>query len=304
MARIGTREGPFTLSGEAHVTSLVGKTVVVTGGGGGLGFQTAIALAGRGARLVIVGRDRERGETALNYFRQASRDAVAEAYYADLSRLDEVRRIAATLAEKLDRIDVLVNNAGAIFNRRETTVDGLERTFALNHMGYFLLTALLRDKLVRSAPARIVNVASEAHRSATLDFSDLQNAKRYRGWRTYRRSKLCNILFTRELARRLEGTGVTANCIHPGFVRTGIGDNTSGLFRRGVRLLKRGFAIPVEQGAQTLIYAASAPELADVTGAYFIESTPAEPSAAATDDASGRRLWTESLRLARLPEAE
>lgn len=286
------------------MSELAGQTIVITGGTNGIGLETAAALAAGGARLILVGRDQARAARALDRIRYAAADATVEVLHADLSSLDEVRRLAATLDATLERIDVLVNNAGAIFNRRETTVDGLERTFALNHMGYFLLTALLRDKLVRSAPARIVNVASEAHRSATLDFSDLQNAKRYRGWRTYRRSKLCNILFTRELARRLEGTGVTANCIHPGFVRTGIGDNTSGLFRRGVRLLKRGFAIPVEQGAQTLIYAASAPELADVTGAYFIESTPAEPSAAATDDASGRRLWTESLRLARLPEAE
>ncbi len=302
MARIGTREGPFTLSGEAHVTSLVGKTVVVTGGGGGLGFQTAIALAGRGARLVIVGRDRARGEIALNYFRQASRDAVAEAHYADLSRLDEVRRIAATLAEKLDRIDVLVNNAGAIFNRREVTEDGLERTFALNHMGYFLLTRLLRDKLARSAPARIVNVASEAHRGARLDFTDLQNSKSFGGWKVYRRSKLCNILFTRELARRLAGSGVTANCLHPGFCATSIGNNTTGWFRQGVKLTKNLFAIPAERGARTAIYAASAPELSDVTGAYFINSRIAAPSQEAQDDEAAERLWAASAHLANLNE--
>jgi NAD(P)-dependent dehydrogenase (short-subunit alcohol dehydrogenase family) len=286
------------------MSGLAGRTIVITGGTGGIGLETAAALAADGARLILVGRDRARAARAVERIRWARADAAVTVRHADLSCRDEVKRLAVMLDAELDRIDVLVNNAGAIFNRRETTVDGLERTFALNHMGYFLLTALLREKLVRSAPARIVNVASEAHRSVTLDFSDLQNAKRYRGWRAYRRSKLCNILFTRELARRLEGTGVTANCIHPGFVRTGIGDNTSGLFRRGVRLLKRGFAIPVEQGAETLIYATRAPELADVTGTYFIECKPAEPSVAATDDADARRLWVESLALAGLPPTD
>lgn len=283
------------------MSGLAGRTIVITGGTGGIGLETAAVLAAGGARVILVGRDRARAARAIDRIRYAAADAAVEVQHADLSRRDEVQRLAAVLDAACDRIDVLVNNAGAIFNRRETTADGLERTFALNHMGYFLLTALLQEKLLRSAPARIVNVASEAHRSATLDFSDLQSVSRYRGWRAYRRSKLCNILFTRELARRLEGTGVTANCIHPGFVRTGIGDNTSGLFRRGVRLLKRGFAIPVEQGARTLIYAAGAPEIAETTGAYFIECKPAAPSAAATDDAAAQRLWSESLALARLP---
>lgn len=286
------------------MSGLAGQTIVITGGTGGIGVETAVALAARGARLILVGRNPARAARAIERIRLARADAVVAAHHADLSNLDEVRRLAATLDADLDRIDVLVNNAGAIFNRQETTADGLERTFALNHMGYFLLTELLRDKLMRSAPARIVSTASEAHRGTTLDFGDLQSAKRYRGWRAYRRSKLCNILFTRELARRLEGTGVTANCIHPGFVKTGIGDNTSGLFRRGVRLLKRGFAIPVERGARTLIYAAGAPELAGVTGTYLIECKPAEPSAAANDDAAARRLWAESLALAGLPRAE
>jgi NAD(P)-dependent dehydrogenase (short-subunit alcohol dehydrogenase family) len=280
------------------MASLAGKTVVVTGGTGGLGWQTALALAAMDARLVLIGRDPARGEAALDYLRRQSAGAAVEAHYADLSGLDGVRGIAATLGEKLDRIDVLVNNAGAIFNRREVTEDGLERTFALNHMGYFLLTLLMWDQLVRSAPARIVNVASEAHRGARLDFADLQSSKRYGGWKAYRRSKLCNILFTRELARRLAGSGVTANCVHPGFCATGIGNNTSGWFRRGVRLAKRLFAIPPERGARTLIYAAAAPELAEVNGAYFIDCRPATPSPEAQDDESARRLWEVSARIA------
>ncbi len=214
------------------MASLAGKNVVITGGTGGLGLQTALALAPMGARLVLIGRDPGRGKAALDLLRRRFPGAAAETHLADLSRLDEVRRIARTLGETLERIDVLVNNAGAIFNRRELTEDGLERTFALNHMGYFLLTELLWEKLLRSAPARIVNVASEAHRGARLDFSDLQSAKSYGAWKAYRRSKLCNILFTRELARRLAGTGVTANCVHPGFCATGFGNNTSGWFRR------------------------------------------------------------------------
>lgn len=282
---------------------LAGRTIVITGGTGGIGLETAVALAGRGARLVLIGRDRARAAGAIERIRSARADAAVEVIHADLSSLGEVRQLAAALNAQLPRIDVLVNNAGAIFNRRETSADGLERTFALNHMGYFMLTALLRDRLVRAAPARIVNVASEAHRSATLDFGDLQSAQRYSGWRAYRRSKLCNILFTRELARRLDGTGVTVNCLHPGFVRTGIGDNTTGLFRRGVRALKRWFAIPVERGARTLIFAATAPELTGVTGVYFIDCKPAQPSAAAMDDAAAGRLWAESLALAGLPPA-
>jgi retinol dehydrogenase-12 len=280
------------------MAGLAGKTVVITGGTGGLGWQTALALTALDARLVLIGRNPARGEAALDYLRRQSAGAPVEAHYADLSRLDDVRRIAATLGEKLDRIDVLVNNAGAIFNRREVTEDGLERTFALNHMGYFLLTLLMWDKLLRSAPARIVNVASEAHRGARLDFADLQSSKRYSGWKAYRRSKLCNILFTRELARRLAGSGVTANCVHPGFCATGIGNNTTGWFRRGVRLAKRLFAIPPERGARTLIYAAAAPELTDVNGAYFIDCRPAMPSPEAQDDECARRLWEVSARIA------
>lgn len=280
------------------MASLAGKTAVITGGTGGLGFQTALALAGLGARLVLIGRDPARGKAALDYLRPIN--AAVEAHYADLSKLNDARRIAATLGEKLDRIDVLVNNAGAIFDRREVTEDGLERTFALNHMGYFLLTQLLQDKLRRSAPARIVNVASEAHRGARLDLADLQSSKSYSGWRAYRRSKLCNILFTRELARRLAGSGITVNCVHPGFCATSIGNNTSTWYRRGVRLTKFLFAIPPERGAKTLIYAAAAPELADVSGSYFIDCRAATPSQEAQDGETAKKLWAASAHIANL----
>ena len=221
-----------------------------------------------------------------------------EIFYANLGRLAAVRELAGTLLAQVPRIDVLINNAGAIFQRRETTEDGLERTFALNHMGYFLLTALLRDRLVASAPARIVNVASQAHRGATLDFADLQTARGYSGWRAYQRSKLCNILFTRELARRLGGTGVTANALHPGFVASRFGDNNHGLFRFGLGIAKRFAAISMEEGAETPVYLATSPEVAAVTGRYFDKCRPSEPSLAAQDDAAAARLWQESARIA------
>src|SRR5208282_4436398 len=199
----------------------------------------------------------------------------------DLFSLGQVRRLAADLLKAAPRIDVLINNAGAIFAKRETTVDGLERTFALNHMAYFLLTALLLDRLKSSAPARIVNVASEAHRNAALDFNDLQTERNYSGWLAYRRSKLANILFTRELARRLSGSGVTSNCLHPGFVATSFGDNNGGPFRLAVGLAKRFMAISRQEGGETLVHAASAPEVAGLSGVYFDKNRPREPSAAA-----------------------
>jgi len=208
--------------------------------------------------------------------------------------------LGAALTAALPRVDVLVNNAGAIFRRRDVTRDGLERTYALNHMAYFLLTALLKERLAAAAPSRIVSVASEAHRGATLDFDDLQGARHYSGWTAYQRSKLCNILFTRELARRLQGTGITANCLHPGFVASGFGDNNDGAFRVALSIAKRLFAISEEKGAATTVYLASSPEVQDTNGLYFKGCRPAFPSAAAQDDGAARRLWEESARLAGL----
>ncbi|MGA3306481.1 MAG: SDR family NAD(P)-dependent oxidoreductase, partial [Stellaceae bacterium] len=209
---------------------MTGKTVVITGATSGLGLVASGRLAGLGARLVLVARNRAKAEAMLRQLREKTPSLEAEILIADLSRRDEVRELAAELPRAAPRIDVLINNAGAIFTRRETTADGLERTFALNHMAYFLLTVLLLDRLRKNAPARIVSVASEAHRNATLDFGDLQTAQGYSGWLAYRRSKLANILFTRELARRLKGSGVTSNCLHPGFVATAFGDNNGGPF--------------------------------------------------------------------------
>jgi NAD(P)-dependent dehydrogenase (short-subunit alcohol dehydrogenase family) len=193
---------------------------------------------------------------------------------------------------------VLLNNAGAIFRERAETADGLERTFALNHMGYYVLTRLLEAKLRQSAPARVVNVASIAHRGATLDFDDLQTRRGYEGWLAYRRSKLCNILFTRELARRLQGSGVTANCLHPGFVASRFGDNNRGFLGMSLAFGKRLLAISVEKGAETPFYCASAPELANSSGLYFDKCLAVAPSRAAQDDRAAGRLWDESARLA------
>lgn len=279
---------------------MTGKTVVITGATSGLGSVAAARLAQLGARLVLVARNREKAEAMTRRLRDRHPGLEAGILLADLSSLAELRRLAAALPEAAPRIDVLINNAGAIFTRRETTVDGLERTFALNHMAYFLLTTLLLDRLKAGAPARIVNVASEAHRTASLDFADLQTEKNYSGWLAYRRSKLANILFTRELARRLEGSGVSANCLHPGFVATSFGDNNNGPFRFALGLAKRFMAISPRQGGETLVYAAAAPGIAGESGVYFDKNRPRETSSAARDAEAAKRLWNASAQLAAL----
>jgi NAD(P)-dependent dehydrogenase (short-subunit alcohol dehydrogenase family) len=274
-----------------------GKTCIITGASG-IGLATAARLGALGARLVLVGHDHDKGEGALARLRASMPGIVVEMHYADLSRPDELLRLAKALLSTAPRIDVLLNNAGALFARRETAPDGLERTFALNHMGYFRLTALLWARLIASAPARIVNVASEAHRGVRLDFNDLQSVRGYSGWKAYQRSKLANILFTRELAHRLRGTGVTANCLHPGFVATRFGDNNGGVWRLRIAIGKLIAAIPVERGAETPLYVASSPQLDGVTSAYFDKCRERAPDAAAQDDRIAAQLWEESERSA------
>lgn len=275
-----------------------GKTCIITGATDGIGLEAAARLGAMGARLVLVGRNPAKGEAALATLRRRVPGVSAEMHYADLSRRDEIARLAPALLAAAPRIDVLLNNAGAFFEKRVLTADGLERTFALNHMGYFRLTALLRERLIASAPARIVNVASEAHRGARLDFADLQTAGGFNGWKAYKRSKLANILFTRALARRLAGTGVTANCLHPGFVATSFGDNNRGWWGWAIALGKRVMAIPVERGAETPVYVASSPDLASVSGVYFDKCRESEPDPPARNDVDAERLWSESERLA------
>jgi len=277
-----------------------GKVVVMTGGTSGIGEVAAERLAGVGARLVLVARDRARGEATLARLRARGPGVGHVAHYADLSLIADTKRVAAEIAAAEPRIDVLINNAGAMFGRRRVTADGLELTFATNHMSYFLLTHGLRERLLASAPARVVNTSSAAHRRAGLDFEDLQSTRDYRGFMAYSRSKLCNILYTRELARRSAGTGVTANCLHPGFVATRFGDASGGLFSYVVRASKKVFAISTDKGAETLVYLASSPEVATISGGYFYQCQLATPTRAAQDYAAARRLWAETARLAGL----
>ena len=278
-----------------------GKTVVITGGTSGIGEVAAIALAKMGARIVLVARDKARGDATLARLRDITPDIAHSVYFADLLRLAEMKRVAAEIADHEPPIDVLINNAGALFAKRRLTEDGLERTFALNHMAYFVMTAGLHERLLASGHARIVNTASAAHQGAMLDFDDLQSAKSFGARKAYGQSKLCNILFTLELARRLQGTGVTANCLHPGFVATRFGDQSGGLLSRLVWLAKF-FAISPTQGAETIIYLASAPDVAETTGQYFYKSMPIRPSSWAQDDRSALLLWQRSAAVAGMKE--
>ena len=281
--------------------SIQGRVVVITGATSGIGQVAAESLAKAGARIVLVARDKARAESTLSTLRAVAPALDHKVHFADLSLIAEMKRVAADIARAEQKIDVLVNNAGALFGHRQLTADGLEKTFALNHMSYYVLSYGLRERLLASAPARIVNTSSNAHKRSPLDFNDLQSANGYGGFMVYSRSKLCNILFTRELARRLAGTSVTANSLHPGFVDTRFGDHSGGLFSQLVRVGKLG-ALSPQKGAETLIYLASSPEVAEVTGEYFYKCRPATPTAQARDDSAARRLWAESARLADIPE--
>src|SRR3954447_882254 len=276
--------------------------VVLTGATRGIGRAAAIDLARRGAEVALVGRDAERVRATADEARAAGGGGPVHEHVADLARLDEVRRLAAEVLERHPRIDVLVNNAGAMFTSRHVTPDGFERTFALNHLAPFLLTNLLLDRLRESAPARVVTTASDAHQSGLLDLDDLQSENSFRAMRTYGTTKLENILFTRELARRLEGSGVTANCLHPGVVRTGFGKNDNPLFRIAVSLAGVFFRSP-ERGARSLVWLALDPAAAELNGAYVVDEEVREPTAQARDDALASALWGASERLAGLPAA-
>lgn len=277
-----------------------GKTIVATGATSGIGEVAVLALAGLGARVVFIARDKARAQATLRKLEAKAPGLGHRVHLADLSRMAETRKVGAEIAASEPRIDVLINNAGAMFAHRQVTPEGLELTFALNHMAYFVLTEALRQKLIASAPARIVSTASDAHQGAGLDFSDLQSAKGYSGFKVYRRSKLANILFTRELAQRLAGTGVTANCLHPGFVATRFGHSSGGWTDRIVPFLQ-AFALSPEKGADTLVHLASSPEVAGATGGYFVKRKITAPSRAAQDDAAAKRLWDASEALAQAP---
>jgi NAD(P)-dependent dehydrogenase (short-subunit alcohol dehydrogenase family) len=274
-----------------------GKTIVATGATSGIGEAAVLALAGQGARIVIVARDEARGRATMQKIEAKAPGLGHRLHLADLSSIAATRKVGAAIAASEPRIDVLINNAGALFSNRRVTPEGLELTFALNHMSYFVLTEALRERLTASAPARIVSTSSIAHERESLDFNDLQSANGYGGLKAYSRSKLANILFTRELARRLAGTGVTANCLHPGVVKTRFGDSSGGFAGLLIPFLRLFFISP-EQGADTIVYLASSPEVEKTAGEYFVKRKITKPSAAARDDAAAKRLWGASEALA------
>jgi NAD(P)-dependent dehydrogenase (short-subunit alcohol dehydrogenase family) len=282
------------MANSAHL--LHGKVCMVTGATSGVGLVTAQALARQGATLIVVGRNPERGAATVSRIQHETGNSAVELIIADLSAQAQVRQLASEVQRRFARLDVLINNAGALFMQRQLSHDGIEMTFALNHLAYFLLTNLLLDHLKASPSARIVNVSSEAHRGARLDFADLQGQHRYRGWRAYARSKLANILFTYELARRLEGTSVIANALHPGFVATNFGRNNRGITAILLRLLQLA-AISPEEGAQTIIHLASSAAVKDITGAYFVKKKAVRSSEVSYDRAAADRLWRVSVEL-------
>jgi NAD(P)-dependent dehydrogenase (short-subunit alcohol dehydrogenase family) len=281
---------------QIHSGPMAGRTVLLTGGTAGIGRATAVGLATMGAHLAICGRDRGRAESAAGEIRAAGGGQV-EVFVADLSCQSEVRRLADEVLKRLSRIDVLVNNVGGYWNTRHVTADGHERTFALNHLAPFLFTNLLLDRLQHSAPARVVTVASNAHGQGRIDFDDLQDERSYSGARAYNQSKLANVLFTYELARRLQATLVTANALHPGVVRTSFGaEDPAGVQRLLVPFLRPFMKAPA-QGAATSIHLASAPDLEQVTGRYFVNSKPKRSSERSYDEAAAARLWQVSAAL-------
>ena len=284
-----------------------GKTVVVTGGNSGIGFETAAALAAMGARVLVTARNADKGRAAVAAITQRLHgEGRVQLVVFDLADLASVRQGAAEILEQAPRLDVLVNNAGLVLTERAETVDGFEATFATNHLGPFLLTNLLLDRIAASAPSRIVNVASTAHTAARkgIPFDDLQSAHGYRGMRVYGESKLANILFTLELARRFEGKGVTANSLHPGTVRTGYGGDgdARGLLAFGIKIASPFFLSPAK-GARTSVYLASSPEVEGVSGQYFVKCKPKQPRRWAQDPEAARRLWEVSEELVGLAPA-
>jgi NAD(P)-dependent dehydrogenase (short-subunit alcohol dehydrogenase family) len=275
-----------------------GKICMVTGANSGIGKATALALAQMGATVVMVCRDRARGEEARSEITTTSRNSAVDLLLADLSSQQSIRQLVENFQHHYTRLHVLINNAGAAFpGRRRETVDGLEMTFAVNYLAPFLLTNLLLDVLTASTPARIVNVSSAAHQSGSMQLDDLQAEQRYRPMHTYPQAKLAVVLFTYELARRLQGMGVTVNCLHPGFVATNFAQSDGG---PAVRLLVKvlgSFGASPQEGAKTSIYLASSPEVEGVTGKYFVKCIPRRSAAISYDESLQRHLWEQSAKL-------
>jgi retinol dehydrogenase-14 len=279
-----------------------GKTILITGATSGIGLEASVELARRGARVVMVGRDPGRTEAAVAgvIARSGSRDV--SHLLCDFSSQASIRALAADVLRGFDRLDVLVNNAGGVNKARRLTVDGIEMTFAVNHLGYFLLTNLLRDLLVRSAPARVVTVASIGHRRGTLDFADLGFERGYSIMRAYTRSKLANVLFAAELARRLAGTGVTSNSLHPGSAATNIWSGAPAWAKPLIQVLYRPFFLSAEKGGATIVQLAASPELEGVTGKYFEKGVAVAPAPLARDETLAKRLWDVSAAMVGLQD--
>jgi retinol dehydrogenase 12 len=270
--------------------NLQGKVCLVTGATGGIGLVTAQALALQGAHVVIVSRNAEKCAQVTTQLKAKTGHADIEYIAGDLSAMNQVREVAEQFLTRHDRLDVLINNAGAVFSSRQVSADGYEMTMALNHLNYFYLTQLLQDALLKSAPARIINVSSDAHKGGSINFDDLMSEKKYNAFGVYAMSKLANVLFTYELARRLEDSGVTANTLHPGFVASNFGRSNGGMW--GMLMpLAHMFAISPEKGGETTIYLASSPEVDGVTGKYFAKKQAVKSNAASYDQAVQKRLW-------------
>ncbi|HSB66073.1 MAG TPA: SDR family oxidoreductase [Anaerolineales bacterium] len=285
------------------MNDLTGKTILITGATNGIGKAAAMVLAKRGATLVIVGRNPEKTIQVVQQIKASTGNPAVDGLISNLSSMSQVRRLAREFRQKYAHLHLLINNAGGIYANRTTSVDGYEYTFALNHLAYFLLTNLLLDMLITDAPSRIINVSSRAHEGATLNFDDLQNEQHYAygGYRAYGQSKLDNLLFTYELARRLSGTGVTANAIHPGVVATGFGKNNHGAMKVGMRVYHQ-FALTPEQGADTIIYLASSPAVECITGKYWVNRQQVASSPESYDEATQKHLWSVSAQLTGIHE--
>lgn len=274
-----------------------GKTFLITGATAGIGKETAREIAKTGANVVLVARDKAKGESVVEELKRATNNEKIDLLVGDLSLITEIRRVADEFQSKYERLDVLVNNAGAIFDEREVTVDGLEKTFALNHISYFLLTNLLLDKLKKSEAARIVSVSSAAHSFGKIDFDNLQSEKSFSKLGSYSNSKLMNVLFTYELARRLKETNITANCLHPGAVASNFGDGISGIFSYVMWIFKNTIAISSEKGAETSVYLATSSEVENLTGKYFDSKNVVQSSTASHDENLQKRLWEASEKI-------
>jgi NAD(P)-dependent dehydrogenase (short-subunit alcohol dehydrogenase family) len=278
-----------------------GKTILVTGATSGIGLEASVELARRGGKLVLVGRNPEKTRGAVEDVKARGGASDVTHLLCDFSSQAAIRKLADDYRALHDRLDVLVNNAGTVYKKRTVTADGIEATFAVNHLGYFLLTNLLLDLLKKSAPSRIVTVASAGHRSGTLDFDDLGFERGgYRIMRAYGRSKLGNVLFAAELSRRLAGTGVTSNSLHPGGVNTNIWSGAPNYAKPLINLLLRPFLISAKEGGETIVQLAADPALDGVTGKYFEKKRPVVPAPLAQDQALARRLWDVSARLVKL----